>query len=150
MQTTAFFTQTKEMHKSDTVAKPFCVYCCRLGLQPESHTLLSHNTSSFLPCIHASMHRQTDRETDRQRERQTDRQTDRQADANTEAAVTHLCLEALLCHVIQAGLILLQEGFTSALQMLTGEGSRLQNERHTACTPGQAAQTQATAIQVKD
>ncbi len=44
----------------------------------------------------------------------------------------HLCLEAVLCHVSQAGLVLLQEGFTPALQMLTAEGSRLQDERHTA------------------
>ena len=46
----------------------------------------------------------------------------------------YLCLEALLCHVSQAGLVLQQEGFTPALQMLTGEGSGLQDERHTART----------------
>ncbi len=61
----------------------------------------------------------------------------------------YLCLEAVLCHVSQAGLVLLQERFTPALQMLTGEGGRLQDERHTACTPGQATQTQTTATQVK-
>ena len=44
----------------------------------------------------------------------------------------HLCLEALLCHVSQAGLVLLQEGFAPALKMLTAEGSRLQDECHTA------------------
>ena len=54
----------------------------------------------------------------------------------------YLCLEAFLCHVIQAGLVLLQESFTPALQMMTGEGSRLQDERHTASTPGQATHTQ--------
>ncbi len=57
-----------------------------------------------------------------------------QTDAHIEAEVMYLCLEALLCHVSQAGLVLLQEGFTPALQMLTAEGSRLQDERHAAHT----------------
>lgn len=72
----------------------------------------------------AHRHRQTDTHT----------QTHRHTHAYTEAAATYLCLEAVLCHVSQAGLILLQECFTPALQMLTGEGGGLQDERHTACT----------------
>lgn len=46
----------------------------------------------------------------------------------------YLCPDALVCHLFQAGLELLQEGLTPALQMLTGEGCGLQNERHTAST----------------
>ena len=46
----------------------------------------------------------------------------------------YLCLEALICHLLKAGLKLLQESLTAALQLLTGEGSGLQNERHTAST----------------
>ena len=78
--------------------------------------------------------RQTDTQTDRQTDRRTQTHTDAHTDAHTEAEVMYLCLEALLCHVSQAGLVLLQEGFTPALQMLTAEGSRLQDERHAAHT----------------
>lgn len=46
--------------------------------------------------------------------------------------MSHLCLEALFCHLLQASLKLLQEGLAAAFQMGTAEGSGLQNEGHTA------------------
>ena len=44
----------------------------------------------------------------------------------------YLCFEALLCHVGKGALILLQEGFAPAFQMLTAECCGLQDEGHTA------------------
>lgn len=47
----------------------------------------------------------------------------------------YLSLEAVLTHLFQSGLELVQEGFTAALQVLTAEACGLKNECHTAYTP---------------
>ena len=44
----------------------------------------------------------------------------------------YLCPKALLCHLFQARVELLQEGLAAGLQVVTAEGSGLQNEGHTA------------------
>ena len=51
----------------------------------------------------------------------------------------YLCLEAFFCHFSEAGVKLLQEGLTAALQMLAAEGGGLENECDTAQTHRQVA-----------
>lgn len=49
-----------------------------------------------------------------------------------QARHANLTPEALICHLCQTGLILLQKGFAPALKMAGAEAGGLQYEGHTA------------------